>query len=93
MAVSGKIWTDGPSLARGYWRRHEETAETFVNHEGRRWLRTGDIGFIHAGQLYIAGRHKDLIIIRGQNIYPQDLEQAVEEEVEAARKVGLPLSR
>lgn len=82
----GEIWTDGPSLARGYWRRPQETAETFVNHEGRRWLRTGDLGFIHDGQLYIAGRHKDLIIIRGQNIYPQDLEQVVEEEVEAARK-------
>lgn len=82
----GEIWTDGPSLACGYWRRPQETAEAFVNHEGGRWLRTGDLGFIHAGQLYIAGRHKDLIIIRGQNIYPQDLEQVVEEEVEAARK-------
>jgi amino acid adenylation domain-containing protein len=82
----GEIWTDGPSLACGYWQRPQETAETFINHEGRRWLRTGDLGFIYAGQLYIAGRYKDLIIVRGQNIYPQDLEQVVEEEVEAARK-------
>jgi amino acid adenylation domain-containing protein len=82
----GEIWTDGPSLAVGYWQRPQETAETFINHEGRRWLRTGDLGFVHAGQLYIAGRRKDLIIVRGQNIYPQDLEQVVEEEVEAARK-------
>jgi len=82
----GEIWTDGASLACGYWRRPEETAETFVSHEGGRWLRTGDLGFIHDGQLYIAGRRKDLIIIRGQNVYPQDLEQVVEDEVEAARK-------
>ncbi|MDN5882410.1 MAG: AMP-binding protein, partial [Nitrosospira sp.] len=82
----GEIWTSGPSLACGYWQRPRETAETFINHEGRRWLRTGDLGFVHAGQLYIAGRRKDLIIVRGQNIYPQDLEQIVEEEVEAARK-------
>ena len=82
----GEIWTSGPSLASGYWQRPRETAEAFINHQGSRWLRTGDLGFVHAGQLYIAGRHKDLIIIRGQNIYPQDLEQIVEEEVEAARK-------
>lgn len=82
----GEIWTNGPSLACGYWQRPQETAETFINHEGGRWLRTGDLGFVHAGQLYIVGRSKDLIIIRGQNIYPQDLEQIVEEEVEAARK-------
>ena len=82
----GEIWTDGPSLAQGYWRRFRETEQTFVSHEGGRWLRTGDLGFIHDRQLYIAGRHKDLIIIRGQNVYPQDIEQAVEEEVEAVRK-------
>ncbi|MDQ3186798.1 MAG: condensation domain-containing protein, partial [Pseudomonadota bacterium] len=82
----GEIWTDGPSLGCGYWQRPQETAETFISHEGRRWLRTGDLGFVHAAQLYIAGRRKDLIIVRGQNIYPQDLEQVVEEEVEAARK-------
>lgn len=82
----GEIWTKGPSLAKGYWRRPQETAETFVDHEGIRWLRTGDLGFIHARQLYIMGRLKDLIIIRGQNIYPQDIELIVEEEVEAVRK-------
>lgn len=82
----GEIWINGPSLACGYWQRPRETEETFINQAGRRWLRTGDLGFLHAGQLYIAGRRKDLIIVRGQNIYPQDLEQIVEEEVEAARK-------
>ncbi|SDH32066.1 non-ribosomal peptide synthetase [Nitrosomonas sp. Nm132] len=82
----GEIWTDGASLACGYWQRPQETAETFVTYEGKRWLRTGDLGFIHAGQLYIVGRRKDLIIIRGQNIYPQDIELVIEEEVEAVRK-------
>ncbi|SEN52002.1 amino acid adenylation domain-containing protein [Nitrosospira multiformis] len=82
----GEIWIAGASLTQGYWRRARETAETFVTHEGERWLRTGDLGFFYDGQIYIAGRHKDLIIIRGQNVYPQDLEQVVEDEVEAARK-------
>ncbi|SFE79904.1 AMP-binding protein, partial [Nitrosomonas sp. Nm166] len=82
----GEIWTDGPSLAHGYWQRPQETAATFLQHEGERWLRTGDLGFIHARQLYIMGRLKDLIIIRGQNIYPQDIELIIEEEVEVVRK-------
>ncbi|MDF3036966.1 MAG: amino acid adenylation domain protein, partial [Paucimonas sp.] len=82
----GEIWISGPSLAAGYWQRSEETEETFVHRDGSRWLRTGDLGFVHAGQLYIAGRCKDLIIVRGQNIYPQDIEKVVEEEVEASRK-------
>ncbi|PCF95299.1 condensation domain-containing protein [Vreelandella nigrificans] len=51
-----------------------------------RWLRTGDLGFLHQGQLYIAGRIKDLIILRGHNVYPQDVECAIEAEVEAVRK-------
>lgn len=82
----GEIWTSGPSLASGYWQRPRESAETFLLHEGMRWLRTGDLGFIHARQLYIMGRLKDLIIIRGQNIYPQDIELVIEEHVEAVRK-------
>jgi amino acid adenylation domain-containing protein len=82
----GEIWISGPSLASGYWEKPQETAETFINHRENRWLRTGDLGFVHAGQLYIAGRRKDLIIVRGQNIYPQDVERVVEEKVEAARK-------
>lgn len=82
----GEIWTDGLSLACGYWQRPQETAETFLDHDGGHWLRTGDLGFIHGRQLYIMGRRKDLIIIRGQNIYPQDIELVIEEEVEAVRK-------
>ncbi|MET0793538.1 MAG: AMP-binding protein, partial [Polyangiaceae bacterium] len=82
----GEIWTTGPSVALGYWNKPEATRESFVERGGRTWLRTGDLGFVHDGQLYVAGRVKDLIIVRGQNLYPQDLEQAVELEVEAVRK-------
>ncbi|MFG6175959.1 amino acid adenylation domain-containing protein [Halomonas sp. THAF12] len=82
----GDIWVSGPSVARGYWQRDEESAATFVERDGRRWLRTGDLGFLHDGQLYIAGRIKDVIILRGHNLYPQDIEAAIEAEVEAVRK-------
>ncbi len=82
----GEIWTEGPSLTSGYWQRPQETAQAFLLHEGVRWLRTGDLGFMHAKQLHIMGRLKDLIIIRGQNIYPQDIELVIEETVEAVRK-------
>jgi len=78
----GEIWTAGPSVARGYWNRHEETEATFQAYladtgEGP-FLRTGDLGFIKDGELYITGRLKDLIIIRGFNHYPQDIELTVD---------------
>ncbi|MFN3984814.1 MAG: AMP-binding protein, partial [Rhodocyclaceae bacterium] len=82
----GEIWANGPSIAQGYWRRPEESALSFVERDGRRWLRTGDLGFVHQGELFITGRLKDLIILRGQNVYPQDIERAIEAEVEAVRK-------
>ncbi|MGP9685815.1 amino acid adenylation domain-containing protein [Halomonas sp. AOP25-F1-15] len=70
----------------GSWQLTDDTDAQ--NHDARddRWLRTGDLGFLHEGQLYIAGRIKDLIILRGHNVYPQDIESAVEAEVEAVRK-------
>ncbi|WP_148713629.1 non-ribosomal peptide synthetase [Chitinolyticbacter meiyuanensis] len=82
----GEIWAAGPSIAVGYWNRPDATGETFVEHGGRRWLRTGDLGFVHAGELYITGRAKDMIIVRGHNLYPQDIERAIEAEVELVRK-------
>jgi acyl-CoA synthetase (AMP-forming)/AMP-acid ligase II len=73
----GEVWVSGPGVAAGYWGRAEETEETFharlANGDGP-FLRTGDLGFMREGQLYITGRIKDLIIIRGQNYYAHDLE-------------------
>ena len=75
----GEIWLQGPSVAAGYWGRPEESAATFgaVLREapGQRWLRTGDLGFVHEGELYVTGRLKDLLIVRGANRHPQDIEQ------------------
>ncbi len=82
----GEIWAGGPSIGHGYWGKARETRETFVEREGQRWLRTGDLGFMHEGQLYVTGRIKDLIIVRGHNIYPQDIERLIEAEVDAVRK-------
>jgi amino acid adenylation domain-containing protein len=82
----GEIWAAGPSIAAGYWNRPAESEAAFVERDGHRWLRTGDLGFEHDGTLFVAGRVKDMIIVRGHNIYPQDMERAIEAEVEAVRK-------
>ncbi|MDZ5457372.1 non-ribosomal peptide synthetase [Azohydromonas lata] len=82
----GEIWAAGPSMAAGYWNQPEQTAQTFVERDAQRWLRTGDLGFVHGGQLFVTGRLKDMIIVRGHNLYPQDIERVVEDEVEAVRK-------
>jgi acyl-CoA synthetase (AMP-forming)/AMP-acid ligase II len=71
----GEVWAAGPSIAHGYWRNPEASAKTFVQHAGRTWLRTGDLGFIRDGELFITGRLKDMLIVRGHNLYPQDIEQ------------------
>jgi acyl-CoA synthetase (AMP-forming)/AMP-acid ligase II len=78
----GEIWISGPNVAKGYWGREEATTATFRAHladsgEGP-FLRTGDLGFYHRGSLFISGRIKDLIIIRGRNHFPQDIELTVE---------------
>jgi len=77
----GEIWVSGPSLTRGYWARPEETSATFgarlSGTGGGPFLRTGDLGFLKGGVLYVTGRLKDMIIIRGQNHYPQDIELTV----------------
>ncbi|WP_119742341.1 non-ribosomal peptide synthetase [Pseudomonas sp. Larv2_ips] len=82
----GELWANGPSIAHGYWRNPQASAKTFVQHAGRTWLRTGDLGFIREGQVYITGRLKDLLIVRGHNLYPQDIEHTIEREVEVVRK-------
>ena len=79
----GEIWIKDPSVAQGYWQRPEVTKATFCAYledtkEGP-FLRTGDLGFIHEGELFITGRIKDLIIVRGTNHYPQDIEWSVQE--------------
>jgi len=66
----GEVWAAGPSIAHGYWRNPEASAKTFVQHAGRTWLRTGDLGFIRDGELFITGRLKDMLIVRGHNLYP-----------------------
>jgi phthiocerol/phenolphthiocerol synthesis type-I polyketide synthase C len=77
----GEIWVAGPHVAKGYWARALETQATFETHlasgEGP-FLRTGDLGFLHDGELVVTGRLKDLIVIRGRNVYPQDIEWTVE---------------
>jgi len=80
----GEIWIGGPSIAQGYWQNAEMSARTFsVDAEGKRWLRTGDLGFVDGGELFVSGRLKDLIIVRGRNYYPHDLEYAVEAATDA----------
>lgn len=77
----GEIWIRGASVAQGYWQRPDETAATFAAQlaDGAGpYLCTGDLGRLHEGELFVAGRIKDLIIVAGQNYYPQDIEQTVD---------------
>ena len=78
----GEIWVQGGSVARGYWNRPEASKQTFqaqISSTGEGpFLRTGDLGFFSERQLFVTGRLKDLIIIRGRNLYPQDIELTVE---------------
>ncbi|MGH8462571.1 MAG: AMP-binding protein, partial [Pseudomonas sp.] len=74
----GEIWACGPSIAKGYWRNPQASAQTFVELGGQTWLRTGDLGFLRDGELFVTGRLKDLLIVRGHNLYPQDLEKTLE---------------
>lgn len=78
----GEIWIESPSVGKGYWEKEEINAEIFgaVTADGEGpFLRTGDLGFVYDGQLYVAGRLKDMIIVRGVNRYPQDIELTVEQ--------------
>ncbi len=78
----GEIWVDSPSVAMGYWNNPGATQDTFqaklADSTSGTYLRTGDLGFLHDGELFVTGRLKDLIIVRGMNRYPQDIELTVE---------------
>lgn len=85
----GEVWVSSPSVGSGYWGHTEETARTFSAYltdtgEGP-FLRTGDLGFIKRGEVYITGRLKELIIVDGQNHYPHDIELTVEQSHPAIR--------
>jgi fatty acid CoA ligase FadD21 len=83
----GEIWVSGENVAQGYWRKPEETQRTFggrlaspapgLPEDG--WLRTGDLGFLSGGEMFIVGRIKDLLIVYGRNHYPEDIEATVQE--------------
>jgi len=95
----GEVWLHGKNMGAGYWNREEETSEVFKNILKSRtnpshaegapddglWVRTGDYGTYHDGDLYITGRVKDLVIIDGRNHYPQDLEYSAQESSRALR--------
>ena len=95
----GEVWISGQNMGTGYWGKPEETVATFQNTLKSRtnpshaegatddatWVRTGDLGAYHDGELYITGRTKDLVIIDGRNHYPQDLEHSAQESTKALR--------
>jgi fatty acid CoA ligase FadD32 len=95
----GEIWISGQNMGTGYWGKPEETVATFQNllksrtnpshaegaADDATWVRTGDLGAYHDGELYITGRVKDLVIIDGRNHYPQDLEYSAQEATKALR--------
>jgi thioester reductase-like protein len=88
----GEVWVDGPSKGRGYWHRPELTEQTFgariAGDDEHTYLRTGDIGFLYEGELFVCGRSKDLIIVRGVNCYPSDIEAIVERSSTAQVRKG-----
>ncbi|XVF69705.1 hypothetical protein PTKIN_Ptkin11bG0103600 [Pterospermum kingtungense] len=95
----GEIWISSPSAGVGYWGREEHSHQTFrnelKNHPGRKYTRTGDLGRIIDGKLFITGRIKDLIIVAGRNIYSADVEKTVESSSELLRPgccavIGVP---
>lgn len=88
---TGEIWVAGESVARGYWNRAHDTRETFcayTSHGQGPFLRTGDLGTIHDGNLFVTGRIKDVLIVRGVKHYPQDLELTAERAHPALRPGG-----
>lgn len=95
----GEIWLHGGNISAGYWHKPEETAQVFggilaaptEGTPGGPWLRTGDLGFIFDGELYIVGRMKDILIVRGRNLYPEDIESTVS-EITGGRSAAISVS-
>ena len=92
----GEIWVAGPNIASGYWQQPEQTEATFAAYladanvpeeERGPYMRTGDLGFLRGGELFVTGRLKTTIVIRGRNYYPHDIE-AVVQGCDAAFRVG-----
>lgn len=85
----GEIWVTGPAVARGYWGQPEaserDLAATLLGKDSPPHLRTGDLGFVKHGELFVTGRIKDMLIVRGANHYPQDIEHTVEDAHSSVR--------
>ena len=88
----GEIWINSLSVGKGYWNKPTETQRTFQarlkSHPNKNFLKTGDLGFINQGELFVTGRLKDMIIIRGVNRYPQDIEATAESSGDRLRSGG-----
>lgn len=84
----GEVWVAGPSVAAGYWGRDSAAFQSRSPGEDTTFLRTGDLGFQQDGQLYVTGRLKDLIIVRGRNVAPQDVEWSIERNHPQLRRGG-----
>ncbi len=88
----GEIWISSPSVGKGYWNKREETQKTFratlAMYPDTHFLRSGDLGFLNRGELFVTGRLKDMIIIRGVNRYPQDIEATAESAHDRLRSGG-----
>lgn len=88
----GEIWISGPNVAQGYWNRPLDTESTFqakmCNSNKATFLRSGDLGFIDKGELFVTGRLKNMVIIDGKNYYPHDIERTVEKSHPAIQSGG-----
>jgi fatty acid CoA ligase FadD28 len=97
--TTGEIWVHGENVAAGYWHKPQETERTFggrlvapsAGTPEEPWLRTGDLGFISDGELFIVGRIKDLLIVYGRNHYPEDIEATIQ-EITGGRCAAISLS-
>ncbi|MEW2399429.1 amino acid adenylation domain-containing protein [Streptomyces sp. NPDC046862] len=89
---TGELWVAGAGVGQGYWNQPEVSESVFrarlADGDGTPFLRTGDLGYRHDGELYVAGRRKDLVIVRGRNHYPQDVERTAETADERVRQGG-----